>query len=457
MIGALGSRALLHIENADAETSAEATAELARRLDGCAIIVSGRYQGLGAGTWMQIVIDTLDEEQSIELLQREAGLDIVLALEDKKRLARELGYLPLALHLAAGHLRAKVSVNLFLRRLRDRKKLLELKPHDLLLDKADKRGILSSTFALSLDLLEKACEENGEVWTKRFATLGHAPASGVGQSLGAAMAGLSEADFEDLMDRAARLSLATRGAAERMAWSVHPLLALLLRRSVGEDVQWMQRMTAWFRLRLQQLDNDQHDERLNRWKEIGQEEEALVSWLAQMPLSDAISVAQVADVYAWLYGPFSAWMTFLRRVLANTEDLNVQSAILLPLSGIARKSGLLNDALDAATQKVEIDQLRGDEHEIARAFGAVADAHHALGNLDEALRIRREEQLPRYDRFDDVRSRAITVGKIADIFQAHNNLDEALRLRRDEVLPVFDLLGDVRERAVTMGKIADSL
>jgi predicted phosphodiesterase len=126
----LGPRALLHIENADAETSAEATAELARRLDGCAIIVSGRYQGLGAGTWTQIVIDTLDEEKSIELLQREAGLDVVLALEDMKRLAHEVGYLPLALHLAAGHLRAKVSVDLFLRRLRDRRRLLELKPHE---------------------------------------------------------------------------------------------------------------------------------------------------------------------------------------------------------------------------------------------------------------------------------------------------------------------------------------
>jgi calcineurin-like phosphoesterase family protein len=207
----LGPRALLHIENADAETSARATTALVRRLDGCAVIVSGRYQGLGAGEWTQIVIDTLDEETSIELLQQEAGASVALALDDKKKLARELGYLPLALHLAAGHLRAGVSVELFLRRLRDRKNLLGLGPRNLLLDKADKRGILSSTFALSLDLLKQACEENGETWLKSFATLGHAPASGVGKSLGAAMAGLSEDDFEDLMDRAVQLSLATRG------------------------------------------------------------------------------------------------------------------------------------------------------------------------------------------------------------------------------------------------------
>jgi hypothetical protein len=58
--------------------------------------------------------------------------------------------------------------------------------------------------------------------------------------------------------------------------------------------------------------------------------------------------------------------------------------------------------------------------------------------------IRREEQLPVYDRLCDVRERAVTMGKIADILFSRGDLDEALRIRREEELPVYDRLGDVR-------------
>ena len=90
-------------------------------------------------------------------------------------------------------------------------------------------------------------------------------------------------------------------------------------------------------------------------------------------------------------------------------------------------------------------------------MGQIADILQARGELDEALRIRREEELPVFERLGDVRSRAITMGKIADILQARGELDEALRIRREEQLPVYERLGDVRSRAITMGKIADIL
>ncbi|MBK9368990.1 MAG: tetratricopeptide repeat protein [Deltaproteobacteria bacterium] len=87
----------------------------------------------------------------------------------------------------------------------------------------------------------------------------------------------------------------------------------------------------------------------------------------------------------------------------------------------------------------------------------IADVHQARGQLDEALRIRREEVLPVYERLGDVREKAVTMGKIADVLQARGQLDEALRIRREEVLPVFERLGDVRSKAVTMSQIADVL
>ena len=44
-----------------------------------------------------------------------------------------------------------------------------------------------------------------------------------------------------------------------------------------------------------------------------------------------------------------------------------------------------------------------------------------------------------------MRERAITLGKIADVLRARGQLDEALRIQREEEIPVYEALGDVRE------------
>ncbi|HSS79276.1 MAG TPA: hypothetical protein VLV54_21325, partial [Thermoanaerobaculia bacterium] len=78
----------------------------------------------------------------------------------------------------------------------------------------------------------------------------------------------------------------------------------------------------------------------------------------------------------------------------------------------------------------------------------------ARGDLEEALRIRREEELPVYERLGDVRSRAVTMGQIADVLQARGDLEEALRIRREEELPVYERLGDVRSLLVGQANLA---
>jgi hypothetical protein len=74
-----------------------------------------------------------------------------------------------------------------------------------------------------------------------------------------------------------------------------------------------------------------------------------------------------------------------------------------------------------------------------------------------ALRIRREEQLPVYERLGDVRSKAVTMGQIADVLQARGQTEEALRIRREEQLPVFERLGDVREKIICRAKLGWAL
>jgi hypothetical protein len=46
-----------------------------------------------------------------------------------------------------------------------------------------------------------------------------------------------------------------------------------------------------------------------------------------------------------------------------------------------------------------------------------------------------------YERLGDVRERAVTLGQVADILQVRGELDEALRIRREEQLPVYERLG----------------
>ncbi|MEY4579405.1 MAG: hypothetical protein RL701_4108, partial [Pseudomonadota bacterium] len=67
----------------------------------------------------------------------------------------------------------------------------------------------------------------------------------------------------------------------------------------------------------------------------------------------------------------------------------------------------------------------GDIRERAVAVGAIADALQTRGHLAEALRIRREEQLPAFEQLGEVAAKAVEMGAIADAMHAHGDLHEA--------------------------------
>jgi len=52
---------------------------------------------------------------------------------------------------------------------------------------------------------------------------------------------------------------------------------------------------------------------------------------------------------------------------------------------------------------------------------------------------------------------AVIRGLIADIYEARGELDEALRIRREEQMPVYERLGDVRELLVARTNLAINL
>ena len=314
--------------------------------------------------------------------------------------------------------------------------------------------MLAGTLRASVRLLSR--QSAGVDLAEAFRRLGFAPASGFGASLGAALAGLSGDAFEILQGNATRLSLlAPVESRERRgrAWRLHPLLAEVLRTESGdaEREATQQRSTEWFLARLPE------EKQGPAWQELGEETEALAAWLAAVPAEDRVRVERAGSWYAMNNGPFHAWRAFCEQALDGALEAADRSHFLWTLGQVARKAGALEQALTAATEKEELDRTRGEERGAALAASLRADVLQAWGELDEALRIRREEELPVYERLDDVREQALALGKIADVLEARGELDEALRIRREEELPVYERLGDVRSRAVTLGQIADVL
>ncbi|WP_239148828.1 tetratricopeptide repeat protein [Streptomyces sp. SID12501] len=136
----------------------------------------------------------------------------------------------------------------------------------------------------------------------------------------------------------------------------------------------------------------------------------------------------------------------------------------------AGHAALLYDHANRLITRGEVDQAEnllhqarqlftdaGNTHSVAVTWGKIADILQQRGEVDEALRIRREVELPAYERIGDTSSVAVTWGKIADILQQRGEVDEALRIRREVTLPVYERIGDTSSTAITWGKIADIL
>ena len=450
---------LLLVENVDSRDAAAVAGRLVAAFPECPVIVTGRFQGFGEeGGWTRVEVETLEEKPALQLLGQEFRPPAdEREQEDSKRLVIALGRLPLALHLAAGYLRAGHSVEGFLAKLRESRFDLEpVNPADPLLMKESARAIIRRTFELSMELLRSqlGTSAKAERLLSGLAALGQAPLSGFGRGLGAAIAGLSELEFGELVSSASLLSLLSRvPRTERMddAWRVHPLLAELLRES-PESAAGLVRMTEWFVERLQRLSAGQEKEQGERWKEIHRESAALVDWLPRVAEKDRVRVERAGSWFAIHNGPFRVWMDFCERALGASLAPGERSNLLWTLANVAMHGGALERALTAAEEKRALAQGRHEERDAALAAGLCADILEARGELEEALRIRREEALPVFERLGDVRSRAVMIGKVADILQARGELEEALRSLRDEVLPAFERLGDVRSRAVKIGR-----
>lgn len=131
-----------------------------------------------------------------------------------------------------------------------------------------------------------------------------------------------------------------------------------------------------------------------------------------------------------------------------------EASARIRLADAERLTGRPDEALEGLQRALTIAEQIAHAPLRARALGSIADILKARGQLDEALRIRKEEELPVHEKLGDIRERAITLGKVADILEARGQLDEAVRIRREEQLPVHEKLGDRRSLLVGRTNLA---
>lgn len=493
-------RTLVHLENVDAEAAAAAVAALHRRLQPGAVIVSGRFRGLGASAgWEIIEVPPLDEAEALVQLQRE--LRHAFPDPDLLRLARELGCLPLALHLAAGYLNRGSDVDGFLETLHEKSVDLHLKdPADPVYDVDAARAMLVSTFEISLGLLRGALGSAADAGMAGLCTLAFTPPSGFGDDLGPAVSGLARRPFFELIEAAVSLSLLTEVTPPRRtdrAWCLQPLLAEILHKRADPADDRVGRTTDWFVARLDAPAGASPADRNALWAEVERERDALAAWLAEVRPADCLRVMRAGSVFVSRNGPFAAWLAFAERALAAADPAARPETLGL-LTRVALRAGALDRAESAAREKLALDRQAQDLRGVVFSLDAVTEVIHIRGDPAEALRLIRAELIPACDEAHDPvaravalcksvaalrglgrreeglqilrdevlpvlagpenqRDRAVAVDALALILKAQGQLAEALRLLREEAIPIFEAAGDERRRAMALRKVADVL
>lgn len=448
-------RSLLIIENVDSEATATAVAELAGMFPDCSILITGRLSGLGVSQdWPQLQLASLTESEALELLTAEQHeAHDRRPTEDRRELVRALGFLPLAIQLAAGHLRSGRSAAGFLYLLKSQAlDVLPADPADPLRSQSPERVTIRRSFELSIASLRTQLGYDSARLLDGLATFAWLPPVFVSTDLGASVAGLTHQEFELLMFEACRLSIVqTREGGQR--YGMHPLMAWAARSPSTERI-YRERLDAWFIERLPPTHSGAGPQG-PRWESLHAERELLTAWLAQLPIEKAGRVAQIGSEYAQIAGPFLAWAALCERGLAAPAIAADDREALLLLSCIAlEKAGQYPQAQQRAQELCAWAHDRGDTELFAMGRDQVAVGLINQGQLQNAVRILRAEVVPVYEKMGSVHKRAIALGRIADILTTQGQLDEALKIREEEVLPIFQELGDMHSVAITQEGIA---
>lgn len=156
----------------------------------------------------------------------------------------------------------------------------------------------------------------------------------------------------------------------------------------------------------------------------------------------------------------------LREIQQYLQEHPAQDAQQLQLSGLLMREignihigmGELDEALRLyREQLLPIYEKLGDKRKLAYIKGNFVTILCSRNQFDEALRIAETEILPIFEQTNDLHNLAQTYGTIADIMHARQDFNNTLAILQEKVLPIFKNLGDARACAITKIRIADSL
>jgi tetratricopeptide (TPR) repeat protein len=444
------ANALVLIENVDSDANVRLVVRLLAPLSHARVIVSGRVSDFGEeADWQSMRLRSLDGPTALALFAAwGCPASTTADREALVGLARRLGFLPLALALAAGYIKAGGSVAGFEQELQSTKLAFLPRGSAVLADEEQAaRQIIRESFEISLRVFER---EAGSVARRALAAMGSALSQEFGESLGRAAAQLEPLEFGRLHMAATKLSLLDwTPSPTSPRYKFHPLIAEFLRNEFDDSAEAFARLRAWFEPRM--LGNDARGR-----EELVSEQASLVAWLDRVPDTLAPELSDAYAAHCDANGPYLAFAALHERASEAASDQRGRSLALGRLATVLHYAGELDRSMEVAMTKAE---LCGNEDPRGRAIalGQVADILFHRGDLDEALRIHTEEEMPVYERLGDVRSRALIFGRIASIRAARGELDEALRIRIEEELPLYETLGRIHDRATALGKVADLL
>jgi tetratricopeptide (TPR) repeat protein/predicted phosphodiesterase len=445
---------LLHIDNLDTSAQAQAAAELVERLPSTPLILTGRHTFADAGGWLVVPVAPFAVDEALQQLNQELGDARAMAEPeaDKRALVTELGGLPLAISLAGSYLHGGRSIRTFLERYRQ--KLLDIEPYhpnSKSYQDSTRKALrsLAAAFNLSIDALRERLGADADAGLPALCALGVAPLVGARIGWTAAIMGVGETQAEDWLDKALTLSIVQHDPETRR-WRVHKLLGEHLR-SLTDAGTAIARMDQWV---AERLVNEPMQSRGARWESLYTELEGVIEWVTGLNGARVIGGAIVGLEYALAKGPYDVWLSAAQRGLCETTDARLKVKLLGGVGRLAKGAGNYELALQCSEKWTAYANAYGWDEEIAQARRFGAGVLHMTGQLEDVLRILRDEVLPVLDKLSHERETADLRLEIADVLIARRRLNEAQDICDHDVMPVYVRLDDKRRSANLMSRIA---
>ncbi len=432
---------LIQIDGIDTLTAVP-IGRLSKRLRGCFVVWSGRFERLRIGMAEEIIrLTPLDDASAHELLSEvHAPATNDAEQQARQTLIASAHGLPLLLRIIAGFLRAGHDASTLV-------SVLSTAVGDEGKPPSSGNPIRKTLAVLVEQGLDRIREVYGVEHTRPVDALrqmSHVPSSGFGKSLGAATLGMTEDEFERLMKTAEQVGLVVSvpsiepEGAER--WQLHPMIAEILRRDEDREAV-ITRMTNWFVEKMSRRENH---------ADIDTEQNALVWWLDVLPERDWRRVAEEAQYHVRHSRVPMAWLMFAGRALKPEEEPHQQFPVMHILGQIVLRTGDFTKATILSDGLVGLAIKSGEKRAEVHAWLLAAEVYEKKGQTGESARILQEKVLPR---LDDLSEKAVVWSRLCDLFERDDLLDDALAMR-EKLAQYFSGIEDRQEHAVIQIGIA---